>query len=491
MSKEEKIMWENETVVLITSLKKRLLGSSNKARYSQISADNAIPPFIKTLFQKRVEEYLVQENPFTVNSTPHFELTRSDLESMRGRFLDVLREAAVFPKDEVEEILRTALVLRLDYVVKPADTMRRLFFEKNRSIELASMQAMLEPFSKLLPYADQLVKECRRLSYTELEADEYNRMIVDLLQQATQPDPVKIVLRDFSVLTDYLSETKGEEMSRVEGRIIGEFLADRNLWGFRRALDVELKLGKKDFTAADLEMTLKRYIELKAEFSREAEPAPEPAGRKKEKPAQEVMPALEEMPGLKEADDGWDLQDVLSGEPLAITEEKTETEPESEIDLDLKPVAAEPAAREPKPLKPEESEKPARSPEPKKAKEESKSQMRIIRRDQKEEVLKKKDLLAEAPAPPSRKSAEVSGLRSLIDEKSEKVFIKKLFNGEKGSYEKLLLQLEEAESWRVAKILIDNELFKRDVDPFSREAIKLVDLVYGRFYPEEGVGGRS
>ncbi|MBN1894852.1 hypothetical protein JW906_10170 [bacterium] len=486
-------MWENETVVLITSLKKRLLGSSNKARYAQITADNAIPPFIKALFQKRVEEYLIQENPFSVTATPHFELTRSDLESMRGRFLDVLREAAVFPKDEVEEILRTALVLRLDYVVKPADTMRRLFFEKNRSIELAAMQAVLEPFSKLLPYADQLVKECRRLSYTELEPDEYNRMIVDLFQQATQADPVKVVLRDFSVLTDYLSETKGEEMSRVEGRIIGEFLADRNLWGFRRALDVELKLGKKDFTAADLEMTLKRYIELKAEFSREAEPAPEPTVRGKEKTVAEEMPALEDISELKEADDGWDLQDVLSGEPLGlITEEKPEPEPEPEIDLDLKPVAAQPAAREPERIVPEETEKPSRSPEPKKSKEEPKSQMRIIRRDQKEEVLKKKDVLAEEPAGrQTRKSNAVSGLRSLIDEKSEKVFIKKLFNGEKGSYEKLLLQLEEAESWRVAKILIDNELFKRDVDPFSREAIKLVDLVYGRFYPEEGVGGRS
>ena len=52
-------------------------------------------------------------------------------------------------------------------------------------------------------------------------------------------------------------------------------------------------------------------------------------------------------------------------------------------------------------------------------------------------------------------------------------------------------KLEEAESWRVAKILIDNELFKRDVDPFSREAIKLVDTVYTHYYPEEGVGGKK
>ena len=75
--------------------------------------------------------------------------------------------------------------------------------------------------------------------------------------------------------------------------------------------------------------------------------------------------------------------------------------------------------------------------------------------------------------------------------KLEKTFVKKLFGGEQEGFEDLLGRLEEAESWRVAKILIDNELFKRDVDPFSREAIKLVDLVYILYYPEEGVGGRK
>jgi hypothetical protein len=54
-----------------------------------------------------------------------------------------------------------------------------------------------------------------------------------------------------------------------------------------------------------------------------------------------------------------------------------------------------------------------------------------------------------------------------------------------------MAKLDLAESWRAAKVLIDNELYKRDVDPFSREAIKLVDMVYSRYYPEEGVGGKA
>jgi hypothetical protein len=94
-------------------------------------------------------------------------------------------------------------------------------------------------------------------------------------------------------------------------------------------------------------------------------------------------------------------------------------------------------------------------------------------------------LISEKKPAPVRRNP----FRELIDEKTEKVFIKKLFGGDGDAYGKLIQKLDESESWRVAKILIDNELFKRDVDPFSREAIKLVDLIYSRYYPEEGVGG--
>ena len=117
--------------------------------------------------------------------------------------------------------------------------------------------------------------------------------------------------------------------------------------------------------------------------------------------------------------------------------------------------------------------------------------MRIIRREKKEEdteeAEKEEKVLAESLEPSNAKS----GLKTYIDDKTESVFVKKLFGGDKDAYNNLVDKLEEAESWRVAKILIDNELFKRDVDPFSREAIKLVDTIYTRYYPEEGVGGKK
>jgi hypothetical protein len=455
-------MWENETVVLVVSLKKRILGTGEKVRFGKIAMDNAIPPFIKALFKNRVEEYLVKEAPLTFKSTAHFDLRPEDIDNLKGQILDVFRETAFFLPNEVEEILREALVLRLDYIIKPISTMRNLLFDKKTMVSMGDIEKRLDPFSKVLPYAERLIKECRRLGYTEMDVDEYGKLVEGLLQRESSPEPVKGVVHDFSVLTDFLSETKGEEIGRVDGELLKEFLADRNLPRFRKAVEVEMKLGKEDFDAVDFELTVKRFLELQAAFGPSETPrvAPSPVRESVAPPIQ--APVKLEEPSIEAAleEESWDLDSVLGEEtPL----------------LEAEPQKPESVAED---------------------KTKAKKPMRIIRREQKEEVEEPAETLESLePELVSEKNVKTSmavksGFKELIDEKTEKVFVKKLFSGDGDAYGKLIQKLEEAESWRVAKILIDNELFKRDVDPFSREAIKLVDLIYSRYYPEEGVGGK-
>ena len=505
-------MWENETIVLITSLKKRLLAGNNKVRFSKISADTALPAYIKAIFKSQVELFIQNESPISIKSTPHFDLSENDMAHIKDRFIDVFREAASFSNEEVEEVLKTAIILRMDYLVKPVDTMRRLLFNGKTNINIEKMNRILHPFMKVLPYAEKLIEECNRLSYENIESDEYTNLLNEMLHRMTGQDPVKLAIGDFSVLIDFISETKGEEITRVEGQVVQEFMADRNLIGFRRAVDVEMKLGREDFDLVDLEMTLKRYLELKEEFSQlKEEEVQESVAKTKPvepieetiteaKPEAETSEPEEEMSfedlDLNETDtesfdlndivtqdtekpltedikinppetkisreaDGWDLDEVLGSDDL-IQEEKASPEPKEHQEI-VKP-------------KPEQEKK-----------EKPKKQMRIIRRDQSKPAEagpeEKNDL-------DRHKEAAMSGLHQMIDSKTEKIFVKKLFSNDQEAYNHLMKKLEESESWRVAKILIDNELFKRDVDPFSREAIKLVDLVYSRYYPEEGVGGK-
>ncbi len=466
-------MWENETIVLITSMKKRILGDRDKIRFGKISADTAIPPFIKDMFKRRVENFIKNESPLSVQSTPHFDLNPDDLKTLRTRFLDVFREAASFHKKEVEEILREALVLRLDYLIKPMGTMRRLLFEQNDAVDFSTMENILKPFFKVMPYAEDLLKECRRLGKTSFKTEEYGTIATDLFHGLLEKDPVKIIMRDFSILTEYLSEAKGEEVTRIEGAMVEDFLADRNGWGFRRALEVEINLGKKDFNSVDLEVTLNRYLKLKEEFSRQGAEGEQSFGTKPETNeeieihqeesnfTQETKETsidswkMEEEPEIDE-EKTWDIEEVLNDETFpAVETEEEETKFETKEKTKSKP-------------------------------------MRIIRREKKEEEVAEEVEKEDSVLDTSRESDFArSGLKNYIDDKTENAFVKKLFGGDKESYNNLVNKLEEAESWRVAKILIDNELFKRDVDPFSREAIKLVDTVYTHYYPEEGVGGKK
>jgi hypothetical protein len=440
-------MWENETVVLVTSLKKRILSGNERVRFEKITADDGVPIFIKNVFKDRFDAIIAKESPVTLKSTPHFDFKSEDMELLRQRFLDILREFSYFHETEIEGILKDALILRLDYLVKPIDTMRRQLFDGKDHVSVSDTESVLGPFRKNLPYADEVIKSCRGLGKSSLAKDEYGRIVDDIIRNIMKEDPVRIILRDFSVLTDFLSETKGEEITRIEGSVIQDFLADRRQSGFRKALDVEMKLGRNDFGPAELEVTLKRYLELKDELSKEPDVEKEEA--EKEAPAEKNE--KETQAGAEaELGNGWDLEEVLSEEPIQV-----EDEAEQLVET------------------PEEPPK----------------QMRIIRREQKKEEESVQLEESVSVAESDGVSEKIEGLHDLIDEKTEKVFVKKLFGGENDTYESLIKQLDEAENWREAKILIDNELFKRDVDPFSREAIKLVDLVYGRYYPDEGTGG--
>lgn len=461
-------MWENETVVLVTSLKKRILGNEDRVRYSRISSDDAIPSFIKSVFAERVNQYIADENPISIQVTRHFDLQSEEIDPIREQLLDVMREASSFNEKEVEELLREALVLRLSYLIKPFDTMRRLVFEKGNEISIDQIEERIRGFKKILSYADRLLEKCRKGAKGKLTKEGYNRLITSLHHELFLEDPVQKVLNDFAVLTDFLSETKGEEVSRVEGSMMQNFLADRDLWGFRQAIGVEIKLGRDDFDAAGLEVTLKRYLELKDEFSR-----PETVGDREQE-----SDVTTDKKGGEEQGRGQEVEDT--GTPISLEEsilkngweldfnKSDEEEPEQEKDA-IEPAVSVEEKKEEK-EKAEAMEETIR-PEPDKA----------------EPVFKE----TESDDWDSSTDVVTQSIRDLIDEKMGKVFVKKLFDGEKEPYEDLLDRLEEAESWRVAKILIDNELFKRDVDPFSREAIKLVDLVYGQFYPEEGAGGKQ
>ena len=76
-------------------------------------------------------------------------------------------------------------------------------------------------------------------------------------------------------------------------------------------------------------------------------------------------------------------------------------------------------------------------------------------------------------------------LNSLFDEKSKKMIKKKIFKKDSEAYNKFLDRLENVDNWKEAKHIIDYELMIRSIQPFSREALRLGDLVFNRYFPQK------
>ncbi len=459
-------MWHNETIVFITSLKRRLLGGKKKVRFEDIATDKAIPPYIVSAFKKKVDLYVQEEKPFGFRSTQHFEIVPQDIEQLLADSEKYLLKAAVFDAEEVEETLSEALIIRIDYLVKPVDTMRKRLFDNGAALQMNEAISRLRVFEKLMGYSESLISRCKKESLDELNQEKYTQITNQILHERFDDEPVKSVINEYTELLNHLAETKGEELKRIEGDIIRDFLTDRNCWGFRRAVEVEIELGKEDFGINDLEMTFKRYNAFKQEFSYHIET--ETQDIKQTDPEIEEPEDVEEPRSFTDQEEEQNETEAFKDdEKMPLTPVKNESLKEEQWDLEE--IWEEKTKSDSKPAEEKiNNQTPSKS-------------MRIIRRETKENE----------QAEDIQEKEEYSGaLKEAIDSKTEKAFLKKLFNNDKEAYTRLIDKLEEAESWRVAKILIDNELFKRDVDPFSREAIKLVDMIYSRFYPEEGVGAR-
>jgi hypothetical protein len=73
----------------------------------------------------------------------------------------------------------------------------------------------------------------------------------------------------------------------------------------------------------------------------------------------------------------------------------------------------------------------------------------------------------------------------LVDEKSRRDFIRKIFHKDLEAYLAFIERIEGMETWKEAKSYLDREFQLRRVNPYSKEAVRLSDVVFGRYFTKE------
>lgn len=84
-----------------------------------------------------------------------------------------------------------------------------------------------------------------------------------------------------------------------------------------------------------------------------------------------------------------------------------------------------------------------------------------------------------------QKAEKLQSLASLISPEQRQRLLHKLFDDERASFERLLLQLEAALSWSAAHRMLEQHFAEHQINPYGEEAIRFSNLVYKRYFPKD------
>ncbi len=71
---------------------------------------------------------------------------------------------------------------------------------------------------------------------------------------------------------------------------------------------------------------------------------------------------------------------------------------------------------------------------------------------------------------------------SFIDNKDQRNFVRKLFQKDEKAFNSFMGKVDCLNQWREAKQIIDWELEKRHLDPYCKEAVRLGDIVFAKYF---------
>jgi len=432
--------WQDEKDRLIAELEKKILGRREQITIQEISAV-PLPELVLAAFRNHARSIVRRERPLVLQSTHRFLLEDDEIKAHLRRLRRLLLDRLVLPRDEVLEIIVFAVRLQFDVITKPRAALVDLLFERALERDREDIRTIVAGLGEQRPMISALLDLIGGYPAGPVNREAFVALCRRAEKMAYSEKPVSALMTDFHDLINFCSAVDGTPLTAIDNQTVLGILFERNLKGLAEQLLPALT-QKEKWTLPEIEMVLEHQIvsdglALPADQTPQVIAPPEigadtPGGNPSRQNAfsaadnsqAEANDAnLDEIGDLTEVSDQGHYERVYS----MFSDADRET-------------AAEPLA------------------------------------------------LPKFSSAPPQSSQDASGLayqplHRLIDNKSHDLFIKKIFKRDVGAYERFIDSLERAENWATAKEMLDRELVKREIHLFSKEAVRLSDLVFSRYFP--------
>jgi|GEM_PF-2426303 len=431
---------ENEKRLLAATVRDRLIGNRNIILYREL-LDKKIPTFLKNYLQNSVQKYIHTEEPFQFNNSKRFDFEYRKIIELRNSLIKAFEEATRFSREELIEIINRTVSLQFSLLVKPYETLLKIFY-KNKAERLQSdILQILEGLDDRRILIKVLIKNIREFDQYHIVAEDFIKTLNQTNKEVYEGNFITPFVSDVKVFTDFLSMIYGHEYRQIDINLLKLLLVERGLGqycsAFDRYHDSKIEI---DHIASILTNSLNNVKAEDSDLDDDIEKFMLP-------PVGDDSRDDYSDSGVKlyqnEIDQSFDNLDQNRDKVTQFDERTYPLDTEDSIDGDDRKFP------------------------------------KIINKwkDPMDMVIKRSNIEKQPEGP-------LHSLRRLIDDKDKRFIQRRIFDNDIRAYSEFIRQLEVIDNWKEAKKIIDNELFMRSIEPFSKEALKLGDLVFNRYFPK-------
>jgi len=450
--------WEQEKEKLTLALTERLLRGRDGVAFSELKKSLAIffehqpskaGEIMLALLRRQARQIIRQEKPLVLQSQRRFELEDNELHAQLRRLRDLLAERLVFDKNELRAAVAFVVRLNFDLITRPAAALESLLYRRSSSRQKTDIAVILEGFEDDHPF----VACAQRFLMEYPDGPVTQEAFVALCRRAEREvyrvRPVPAVIADLQAYQKFCAAIGPAAAFRISHQTVLRMLRERSLHHLAENAASELS-EQESWSPPEIASILERCeadLELRAQLIEPTIPPPEAELEASaiEKDEVEIKPAA--------------VQPAPEMETAAINQAEIFPPPAAEEfqEVDLKAIL--------------EVEEAASTPLPK-----------VVynhHEDDEPQLIEHAKIEAQPPGP-------YPSMTKLIDEKSRQALIKKVFQKDLDAYLAFIERLEELQTWKQAKAFLDGEFKKRRVNPYSKEAVQLSDVVFGRYFVKGG-----
>lgn len=431
----ESTIGENEKQLLAATVRERLIGKKNCVLYREL-LDEKIPTFLKNYLRNNVRKYIHTEEPVQLKYSKRYDYEYGNITEIHNSLIKALEEATIFQREELEEIINKTVVLQFDLLVRPNVTLLGIFFKNKAERIKSEILQVLKGLEDNRIFISKLIEKINSFDQDHIVEDDCSKILNETEKEIYENNFLNAFISDVKVFSQFMGMIRGYDNQKIKIELINLLLDERNLGNYIAAFDI---LSKDSIEINDIYSILSNFINNKEQ-------------------GQEKKNSLDDIDNFIMVPVSKDDVDNNGSDPDLI---QLADDTEEKISLISKQKLKENNNSE-------------------KKKNNRVTKITNIHQDPYDLIIKRSKI-EEQP------DITLDSLKNLIDEKSEKFIIKRIFNNEQVDYHQFIDNLNIIESWKEAKETIDKELFLRSIKPFSKEALRLGDLVFNRYFPKKQV----